>query len=764
MTNVWHLFEYVAYAFATKKLRSATIESHLSAIKFFHRISRGFELDTTHPVIASALKDPLENEFMNVVISEEDEQAGEAGRGEGRGNVEEGRFSEELFGGAVKSRPFGDLDETVGQVTEVLLLPLLASEDQQNRVKVWSLCPLFSLLSTCLRSPRCEEGMGSINATLGASIILADSHTVDNVLQLEDGQKEAVLSAHFAACDWIRELVNAFVQEPDSDTKAKLVRRVGHLCRLETDLLFMLKRYPGYRLPGSISGSGNSTGSGITSDRAASNKPRGAAGKSSDSAKGKGKGKATGGGAKKTKKTEGEMSEAIRDGLRSAMRPLSPEAVLVLGFPDMLIKTRNTQGETVCAEPVKVGLCGVHLLLQEMHGHLKRGLAPGKNMSPAFARLREAVVGNSLRGVEEEIGVVSSEVDDEDMIFPCLDVTLKVLNILCGSDEVLGSAAGRTLLQRCLSDVFSYGDSEEASEGQGQGKAKRGEEEPFDQCFDQLEDFASTVQQLPLAVQLVQVMEAVATARVRFLAARSPPSRGGRQGGGFMGGGNSSPLSPHQKLSTLCLNLLQRDWSNGDMKFVYKSSTLGVLVRTHLRWARDPLEAAEVMSSEMLPLLLETGECLGPAEGYPTLTAASFSHFFTPVLQALVTCWKDRTEYFARPRLPTDALLMRTHRMVLIFRLLVMFTKGNPTLSKRPVLLSVLKEGKRILQVFLRSISVLEAAFATNQAEVVAIFKDLQQVTRHMQSLCAHGKDNRDAAMSKEAPVVKKLLEEFIFR
>ena len=56
MTNVWHLFEYVAYAFATKKLLSATIESLLSAIKFFHRISSGFELDTAHPVIASALK------------------------------------------------------------------------------------------------------------------------------------------------------------------------------------------------------------------------------------------------------------------------------------------------------------------------------------------------------------------------------------------------------------------------------------------------------------------------------------------------------------------------------------------------------------------------------------------------------------------------------------------------------------------------------------------------------------------------------------
>ena len=56
MTIVWHLFEYVAYAFAAKKLRSGTIESHPSSIKFFHRTSRRFELDITHPVITSALK------------------------------------------------------------------------------------------------------------------------------------------------------------------------------------------------------------------------------------------------------------------------------------------------------------------------------------------------------------------------------------------------------------------------------------------------------------------------------------------------------------------------------------------------------------------------------------------------------------------------------------------------------------------------------------------------------------------------------------
>ena len=55
MTNAWHLFEYVAYVFVTTKLLSATIESHLSAIKCFHRISRGSELDTVHLGLDDAL-------------------------------------------------------------------------------------------------------------------------------------------------------------------------------------------------------------------------------------------------------------------------------------------------------------------------------------------------------------------------------------------------------------------------------------------------------------------------------------------------------------------------------------------------------------------------------------------------------------------------------------------------------------------------------------------------------------------------------------
>lgn len=54
-------------------------------------------------------------------------------------------------------------------------------------------------------------------------------------------------------------------------------------------------------------------------------------------------------------------------------------------------------------------------------------------------------------------------------------------------------------------------------------------------------------------------MEAVATARARCLAAQPG-------GAGEDEGGDAAELSPHQKLSSLCLTLLQRDWSEGDSK------------------------------------------------------------------------------------------------------------------------------------------------------------------------------------------------------
>lgn len=44
----------------------------------------------------------------------------------------------------------------------------------------------------------------------------------DNVGSLEEVHQEAVIGAHFAAANWVRELVNAFVLEADCESKAKV--------------------------------------------------------------------------------------------------------------------------------------------------------------------------------------------------------------------------------------------------------------------------------------------------------------------------------------------------------------------------------------------------------------------------------------------------------------------------------------------------------------------------------------------------------------
>lgn len=67
-----------------------------------------------------------------------------------------------------------------------------------------------------------------------------------------------------------------------------------------------------------------------------------------------------------------------------------------------------------------------------------------------------------------------------------------------------------------------------------------------------------------LCAMATQVMEAVATARIRFLAAQSPAARSGSRRRSAEG--DASYLSPHHKLSSLCFTLLQRDWGGGDLK------------------------------------------------------------------------------------------------------------------------------------------------------------------------------------------------------
>ena len=48
----------------------------------------------------------------------------------------------------------------------------------------------------------------------------------------------------------------------------------------------------------------------------------------------------------------------------------------------------------------------------------------------------------------------------------------------------------------------------------------------------------------------------------------------------------------------------------------------------------------------------------------PELTRVLWCTMCFRLFQALLSCWKDGTDYSSKAKLPTDAILMRTERMV----------------------------------------------------------------------------------------------------
>ena len=100
--------------------------------------------------------------------------------------------------------------------------------------------------------------------------------------------------------------------------------------------------------------------------------------------------------------------------------------------------------------------------------------------------------------------------------------------------------------------------------------------------------------------------------------------------------------------------------------------------------------------------------------------------------------------------------------MVYVLQISMHLTK-NPYFETQQTLLVALKEGRRFVDGFLKSMPLMRALFKNHQSMVLDLFKQFQQCTRQMQSLSAHGKTKHMPMMAKEAPMMKKALEVIIY-
>ncbi|GLE06374.1 hypothetical protein PINS_up015621 [Pythium insidiosum] len=177
----------------------------------------------------------------------------------------------------------------------------------------------------------------------------------------------------------------------------------------------------------------------------------------------------------------------------------------------------------------------------------------------------------------------------------------------------------------------------------------------------------------------------------------------------FSPGDDNPIIDMNRLISSMALEYLQHDWSEGDKKYSYKSSSLDVFLKSYLLNGQVVIDNIQALAINGLLELIDQGG--------------------------------------------TQA--------VLLFKILVGITKS---FQKALIVATVLKAGRRFVETIIRSMPFLQRHFVSHNERVLRLISEVQVATRRMQVLCAHGKLIKDAAAASQVPMVKRLLERFIYR
>ncbi|RLN97115.1 hypothetical protein BBJ28_00019999 [Nothophytophthora sp. Chile5] len=218
---------------------------------------------------------------------------------------------------------------------------------------------------------------------------------------------------------------------------------------------------------------------------------------------------------------------------------------------------------------------------------------------------------------------------------------------------------------------------------------------------------------------------------------------------------NSTKSAMAAQLSNLALSYLQRDWSNGDSRYTYKNAHLEAILRCCIHHDPIVLDRIQTLAIDgFVELLEQNGK---QVEGYPTLDKKTVGIYHRVMFNALVAV-TSRLDVSSNDERFVFNYLMQA---VLLFKMLVCMTKG---FHKAMLIGTVLKVGRKFIEMFLRIMPFLEEQFQLHSSRVVKLFSEVQVATRRMQVLCAHGKLIKDQATASQVPKVKRLLEKLIYR
>ncbi|NXH71304.1 FACD2 protein, partial [Hydrobates tethys] len=692
----------------------------------------------------------------------------------------------------VKSLYNLDEDESQGAIA-INLLPLVSQSElgrvadgmsNQSKRVVSPIC-----LSPCFRLLRLytgEQNNGSleeIDALLGCPLYLTDLEVEGKLDSLSKQEREFLCSLLFYALNWFREVVNAFCQQQDAEMKGKVLTRLQNIIELQNVLGKCLAATPGYVPPPATFDSEaleavpsiNALGS-VRKRNGRKKKTDGSKASSADRSQAD---DSSEGNQHDTELSELEKTAAEREAgnplaqlqsYRPYFRELDLEVFSVLHCGLLTKSVLDTEMHTEAREVVQLGPAELCFLLDDLCWKLEHALTPGSTRRVPFPKASTAaasyknigfshlcqrsprevatcvvkllkplcnhmenmhnyfqVIVIQNRRVEDEPGVNIQEHQLMSSCYQQLLLTFRSLFAWNGFSQHENTDLLRSAFQ-VLADRLKPGETEFLPL-----------EELISESFHYLLNFQQSVPSFHCAFILTQLLIAIA----------EKPMAGWKK----------------EKMASLAKQFLCQSWvkPSGDReKGSQFNSALHTLLCVYLEHTDNILKAIEEISSVGVPELINSAKD-GCSSTYPTLSRQTFPVFFRVMMAQLESSVKSIPA--GKPSDSSEVQLeklLRWNIAVRNFHILVNLVK---VFDSRPVLGICLKYGRLFVEAFLKlAMPLLDYSFKKHRDDVQSLLKTLQLSTRQLHHMCGHSKIRQDIGLTNHVPLLKKSLEQFVYR
>ncbi|XP_054243597.1 Fanconi anemia group D2 protein [Indicator indicator] len=688
----------------------------------------------------------------------------------------------------VKSLYNLDEEESQGAIA-INLLPLMsqsepgkASGEMSNESKrvVSPMC-----LSPCFRLLRLytgEQNSGSleeIDALLGCPLYLTDLEVEGKLDSLSKQEREFLCSLLFYALNWFREVVNAFCQQQDAEMKGKVLTRLQNITELQTVLGKFLAATPGYVPPPATFDSEAVEAvpsiNAVGPARKRNGRKKKADGSKADSTDRSQADDSSEGNQPDAELSELEKSAAEREAgnpltqlqsYRPYFRELDLEVFTVLHCGLLTKSILDTEMHTEACEVVQLGPAELCFLLDDLCWKLERVLTPGSTRRVPFPKERGykdigfshlcqrtpkevavcvvnllkplcnhmenmhnyfQAVATQSQGVEDNPGVNIQERQLMSSCYQQLLLTFRSLFAWNGFSQLENNDLLMSALQ-VLADRLKPEETEFLPL-----------EELISESFQYLLNFQQSVPSFHCAFILTQLLIAIA----------EKPMTGWKK----------------EKMASLAKQFLCQSWvkPSGDQeKGSQFNSALHALLCVYLEHTDDILKAIEEISSVGVPELINSAKD-GCSSTYPTLSRQTFPVFFKVMMAQLES--SVRSIPAGKPSDSSEVQLeklLQWNIAVRNFHILINLVK---VFDSRLVLNICLKYGRLFVEAFLKlAMPLLDYSFKKHRDDVQSLLKTLQLSTRQLHHMCGHSKIRQDIGLTNHVPLLKKSLEQFVYR